>query len=435
MQAVQVRISGILRALRHLLLLAAAAAPIHGACAANSGIGGTGATANHSDNSGIGGTGAVANGNGGSGIGGTGAVASGSGIGGTGIVGTVTAFGSIFVNGVEIHYGAHTPLQINGHEIPLSRLAVGQVVAVETAKTGAQVNARSIRIMHAVSGPITRIEAGGTRFQVLGQTVALPTHTPIIGLPASPIGTPLRVDDYVQVSGLRRSDGVIVASLIRRTPPRAQVSVSGPVTGAGSFGLRIYGLVVHPANLADRTIADGTPVRITGTWAQGRLQSAHIEIEPSVPFGGRLAHLDLEGYVKSRQSPEQLRVGHVALRLTPATRFIGGDAQALTIDRRVRVSAHLDGSQRLAVDQIEFETDLPGADRSSADSTRSRRSHETDNEDHHAQSEDASSDRPESGDTDSAQPPVDNPQVDRPDFEAPEIEVPDISRPEVESPD
>lgn len=444
---------GFLRTLILALLLAAAGLPIYGAGAAgngvggtgaaanrsdNGGIGGTGATATRSDNSGIGGTGAMAKGSGDSGVGGTGAVArrSGSGIGGTGIVGTITAFGSIFVNGVEIHYGPHTLLQVDGHQAPLSRLAVGQVVAVDTTKTGNAVHAGSIRVLHAVAGPITRIDASGDRFQVLGQTVTLARNTPIIALASSSqAGTPLRVHDYVEVSGLRRSDGVIVASLVRRTPARAQVSVSGPVTAAGPFGLRVYGLTVPSGDLAGRAIADGTPVRVTGTWAQGRLKSPHVAIEPSIPFGGRLAHLDLEGYVKSRTGPENLRVGRVPLRLTPATRFKGGNAHELTVDRRVVISAHLDARQQLVVDRVDFQTGLPGIERSSAASTGSRASDRDDTQDRSNQPDGATADQPDASDRGPAQPSVDKPELDRPDVEVPEIERPDIARPEIESPD
>jgi hypothetical protein len=389
----------------------------------NGGIGGTGNIAEQAGGSGMGGTGAVARE--GSGVGGTGAVASGSGIGGTGIVGTITGFGSICVNGVEIHYGRATPLRDNGLPAPLTRLAIGQVVAVDAAGSGDQFTARHIRIVHAVTGPITHIDRRTGFLRVLGQSVQMDARTRVAGLSATADRrATLRVGDYVEVSGLRRADGVIAASLIRHTPPRSRVSVTGPVTASDRSGIHIYGLVVP-----GRSLPRGTAVRMNAILDHGRLRDTHIDVEPTVPFGGRLTRLELEGYLHAAPQPDALQIGHVKLRLTPATRVAGGDITTLAADKRVRVSAHLNAQRQLIADRIELERDRPDLDHTGPAHSRrhDRVDHESDNTANH--------ERPHADDSVQERPSVERPEVERPEVETPEIELPEIDPPEVETPD
>lgn len=306
------------------------------------------------EGSGVGGTGISAKG---SGVGGTGVSAEASGVGGTGIVGTITGFASICVNGVEIHYAADTPVDINGQSAKVADLALGQVVAVEAVGAGAEVAARRISVVHAVTGPLSRIDVNQGEAEVLGQKIELTGRTVIAGHSRSTRGEQsLKAGDFVQVSGLRRRDGTIVTSRVERTSPRAEVSISGPVTEIEPGGFRIFGLRVEPAsgNLPSE-LAAGRTVRASGTFEQARLRTERLRLEPRVPFGGRVEHLELQGYIHERPNDNTFLIGDLRVEVSRETRIRDGDASELVNDRRVRISGRLTPDQRVHAERIDIE--------------------------------------------------------------------------------
>ncbi len=309
-----------------------------------SGMGGTGNVAG--SGSGIGGTGNVA----GSGMGGTGEVAS---IGSTGIVGTITGFGSICVNGVEVHYGANTPTWMGGQPGNARGLAIGQVVSVDAQGVGHEVHARAIQVLYAVTGPVTRVDPLSGQLQVLGQQVRRR---------APGRATTVRPGDFVQVSGLRRADGVIVASRIRAAN-HGTASVTGPVTAVAPGRIRIYGLNI---NLGHTTVpaglSTGRIVHVTGRVDGGSLHADRIDVEEGLPFDGAVQHLSIEGYVRNRHGHHEVTVGGTEVRISPNTRFTAGGAGALKEDVRVRISGRVGPDHRLDAERIEFEHERPEHD-------------------------------------------------------------------------
>ncbi|MBY0339101.1 MAG: hypothetical protein K2X11_20985, partial [Acetobacteraceae bacterium] len=168
------------------------------------GIGGTGGIADR----GIGGTGAVAA----RGIGGTGVIA-------TGIIGTITAFGSIWANGRRVEVGA-AAISLDGEPATEAMLRVGGVVALlARPDTAGTLVADAVELRVAVAGPVDRVEPGGT-FTILGQRVA-PDGTRRGDVTPAP-------GVWLAVSGLRRPDGVIVASRIGPWPERRGWLLRGP---------------------------------------------------------------------------------------------------------------------------------------------------------------------------------------------------------------
>lgn len=310
--------------------------------------------------SGVGGTGAATHGGG---IGGTGSLAAGegtesnqdigrnSGIGGTGIVGIITGFASICVNDIEIHYDPETPLQINGRPATAKELAVGQLVMAEATGSGNELAARNISVQYAVSGEIANVSEATGQVQVMGQEVQITEHT------INPDGTRVanfHAGDYVQVSGLRKQDGVIVAARIDRAPVQNEVSVSGPVSRVSDHEFSVYGLRVAPAsgNVPDG-IAAGREVRVSGQMKGGILKAEKIEIAPVVPFDGRSQRLELQGYLHVSRTPGELSVGQVQLEISPQYEI----GEKLATDQLVRVSARLTPEKRLVVEHIEVARD------------------------------------------------------------------------------
>lgn len=196
------------------LLIGCSASPLNRH--ASSGPGGIGGTGNFpSDHSGIGGTGRTLD----EGLGGTGRVAKGGdegGIGGTGIVGTITAFGSIWVNDAHVHFDETTPITINQSPATSGELQLGQVVAVNSMARGDAFQANSIDIVHEVVGPIHTLMLNEGKLEVLNQDVLFEESTVFFDTESqSELKTEqLLAGAFVEVSGLRQSDGDIVASRI-----------------------------------------------------------------------------------------------------------------------------------------------------------------------------------------------------------------------------
>ena len=136
------------------------------------------------------------------------------GIGGTGIVGVIQRFGSIFVNGERIGYAPDVPVRINGEAASVKALRIGHVARVVAQRqANGMLTTNRIDAVSEVVGPIESVKGG--EMTVLGQKVAWTGREN------------WRVGTQVAVSGLRRTDGVIVASLVEQRR-NAIARVTGP---------------------------------------------------------------------------------------------------------------------------------------------------------------------------------------------------------------
>lgn len=198
------------------------------------------------------------------------------GIGGTGVIGTIRGFGSILVNGLRIAYPADAAVFLDGEPAKAADLKVGHVVSIVARPEGAGLTTWRIDVASEVVGPVE--SAVPDRLVVLGQRVST------AGLPGG-----WKAGDRVAVSGLRRPDGVIVASLIE---PRAggPERVAGPVRrgadGAPTIGdLRLTGTSVPLV---------GRRALVTGAASAGALQVTNAA---NTAFPPGLRSASIEAYV------------------------------------------------------------------------------------------------------------------------------------------
>lgn len=200
------------------------------------------------------------------------------GIGGTGVIGTIRRFGSIFVNGLRIAYPADVPVLIDGDPARASDLKIGQVVHAVAHPEAGGLATRRIDVTSEVVGPVERAAPG--RITVLGQTVST------AGLPGD-----WKPGARVAVSGLRRPDGVIVASLIepRETGP---ARVAGPVRRGGDGFLRIGDLRLEGAN----ALPPGQRALVTGEASGGVLRVTNA-VRTGLPFPPGLMRVSIEAYI------------------------------------------------------------------------------------------------------------------------------------------
>jgi hypothetical protein len=195
------------------------------------------------------------------------------------VIGTIRKFGSIIVNDLRITYPPDVPVRIDGRSAAVGDLRIGHVVRVVALETGGTLGTRRIDVTSEVVGPVEAVRKGG--LTVLGQRVALPT-TQREGW---------TVGDRVAVSGLRRPDGVVVASLVERRldgPAR----VAGPVRrgpdGSPMIGdLRLVG--VDAGQIGRRAVVTGAP-------AGSSLTVAGIEDSRALFVPG-LRRVSIEAYV------------------------------------------------------------------------------------------------------------------------------------------
>ena len=317
------------------------------------GIGGTGALPRlPDDEGGIGGTGALPRGpDDEGGVGGTGLSIHGD----TGIIGTITGFASICVGGMEVHYATDTPVAIDGQRATTVQLAAGQVVEVIAKGTGSEVSAQSITVRHIVSGPVTRVDAERSEIDVVGQTVRLTPATRAGGGDGdySAVPTAFPVNSFVQVSGLRRGDGVVVASRVSGGAASDVVQVSGPVTTLDSGAPAIAGTQLRIEGRAQLPVGD--EVHVIGRWDGNAVVARSVELIPRIPFEGRVPRLDIEGYAQQSVAG-QLHVGPFLVELPKVP---SPDALPLPApDARIRIQAVVH-DRHVIVERIGVISDLP----------------------------------------------------------------------------
>lgn len=269
------------------------------------------------------------------GIGGTGVMSSNPdddrGIGGTGIMGTIRGFGSIIVNGMHVTYAPDVPVRIDGQPRAASDLRIGQVVQVVAEASNGVLRTKRIDVTSEVVGPIEARE--GTTLRVLGQTVSTEKLTD---------AKQWRRGERVAVFGLRRPDGVIVASLIEHRPDGPD-KVVGSVTRLRDGSLRIGQLRLSRGTPA----LAGTRIVLEGEYRDGVLDVTRTVRERDLLDPG-IRRFSMEAYVE--RTPKGLRLGsglEVAGKV-PAALPSGSYAPAV-------VTAVADQRGRLDLQQVSLE--------------------------------------------------------------------------------
>jgi hypothetical protein len=269
------------------------------------------------------------------GIGGTGITRGDDhGIGGTGIVGVIQRFGSIYVNGERVTYASDVPVRIDGEAASPKALRIGQLArVVATRQADGTLVTRNIAIASEVSGPIEQVK--GNELTVLGQKIV-----------ASSKESKLRAGTQVAVYGLRRTDGVIVASLVEPRKDAAE-RVTGLVE-RGPDGLHIGGLKLSGVD----PLLVGQRVQIEGSANQGAMQAARTRIDDFSDLVGA-SRLSIEAYVQRAGSSLQLGSGLVA---RDSSRFGPAAGEA-----RMVVNGVFDRSRGLQIESTQAIGQGPGA--------------------------------------------------------------------------
>jgi hypothetical protein len=334
---------------------------------ADGGVGGTGTLPGEPDEGGIGGTGIQPGDPDEGGIGGTGVQSSGTdegGIGGTGVqaqtvigivgivgivgrTGTTAALDTIRVGGTEIRHDADTVVRIDDHAVGIEALAIGDVVEVIAADDGSHITARSIVARHAISGPIASTDSADNLIYVLGQTVDITEAVSATGDPLA-----LAKGDFVDIGGLRRNDGTLMASKIAVTPARSSIQLTGPLSVAAPGRLRVGETPVRVEGGSHIATEPDRIARVSGRWDGTTIVAREIQLVPRVPFRGRVDRVEIEGYLRgARPDVRDVDVAVGDFRVRVPETIAGRQLSSIRSDQRVRVNGHV-SANRVVADRL-----------------------------------------------------------------------------------
>ncbi len=217
------------------------------------------------------------------------------GIGGTGVIGTIRRFGSIVVNDLRITYPPSVRVTMDDVPATTHDLRLGHVVEVLAHRRLGGLATTEIAVRSEVVGAVESIDQDG--FKVLGQQIVLEhgKHSTI-----------RRIGEIVAISGLRRPDGSVVASLVEPRPGAA-LRLRGPLrtneNGDLTIGtLRIAGL---------DPILVGRRVSLSGEKHDEIFQPSIIVVEAPVPFAAEADRLSIEAYMAASSDGLSLGSGLV----------------------------------------------------------------------------------------------------------------------------
>jgi hypothetical protein len=233
------------------------------------------------------------------------------GIGGTGVIGTIRKFGSIVVNDMRIAYPSDVAVRIDGQPATVADLKLGHVVRVAASGDAGAYSTRMIDVTSEVVGPVER--RSGKTLTVAGQTVSTS---------ALKGGDRWAVGDRVAVSGLRRTDGTVAASLIEPRPGDG-IKVAGPVTQAADGSVRIGNLPLSGASAA----LIGQRAVVEGTLTEGRLSVLRGTPETEL-LPRDISRLSVEAYVERHGGNLRLGSG-LAVSGSPASLPAGRAVRAV----------------------------------------------------------------------------------------------------------
>ncbi len=266
------------------------------------GIGGTGIIAG---TDGIGGTGHRGDPDA-DGIGGTGLWANLAGSGDVAIYGVVTSLDTLVVNGHGMYLSENSEYLLNGLPEKIATMNVGQVIAVRAGLVDEVITAKAVHSDDAVIGPVDSVATDGAWLEVLGQRVVLGSYTQVNLGPGRDSPAAIHAGDVVRISGLRRLDGSIDASLILMAGSDTSYSVAGWAmrTADNSFVVGSLRLpTVATAGLED----PAHRVVVTGTVRDGEFAVDQVAIRQALPFADEVTRWSIQGYAAIDPNFDQIR--------------------------------------------------------------------------------------------------------------------------------
>jgi hypothetical protein len=287
------------------------------------------------------------------------AATAGVGSGGTGAAfsGPISGFGSIIVNGVRIDDSDASITLDDDAGARTSDLKLGMMVDVEGERDAGGMTGKANRIAaHSFArGPVSGIDNG--RLTVLGVTVTVTSRTVFDGAGVTDLAS-LRMNDAVEVHGIRNASGGVNATRIeRKAGGSSTVVVTGVVQDAAGSRFTVNGATVHyqPGSLVDMPdgIAAGILVQVKGTMsgADTLTASSVRQLRPA-PAAKDHQHVELDGVVTAFTSAAAFDVNGMPVTIANGAKVEGVPA----LGAQVQVGGSMAGGA-LVADKVEVEDD------------------------------------------------------------------------------
>ena len=279
--------------------------------------------------------------------------------------GPIDDFGSIVLNGETI--GTVTAsILVNGMPASEVDLNVGQVVRVDSLIDNSVSTATLVQYQANVIGPMTAIDAQMGVLTVLGQTIDTDAATEL-NLPGVASLVDIPVDTVVEVSGLSRPDGSLLATYLGTPAAINQFSIGTAVTAVDLAGMQftVGGILVDYSQAAIIDLIGGQPAAgqivlvIGSTFGNaGELiaeQVLQLGVEPGIfslldtdlanssvaasQVGDSVGfQANFIGFIETSNNATTLTINNVFVSFDAATSIVGGAASDLNVGVLVQIT-------------------------------------------------------------------------------------------------
>jgi hypothetical protein len=287
------------------------------------------------------------------------AATAGVGSGGTGAAfsGPISGFGSIIVNGVRIDDSDASITLDDDAGGGNADLKLGMMVDVEGERDagGTTGKASHIAAHSFVRGPISGID--NNQLRVLGVTVTVTSRTVFDGAGVSELGS-LRMNDAVEVHGIRNASGGVNATRIeRKTGGSSAVVLTGMVQDVTGPAFTVNGTTVQyqRGNLVDMPngIAAGMLVQVKGTMSRSdTVTASSVRVLRPAPAAKDRQHVEVDGVITRFTSAAAFEVNGMPVTIGNGAKVDGVPAHGA----RVQVEGSMAGGTLIA-DKVEIEDD------------------------------------------------------------------------------
>lgn len=270
------------------------------------------------------------------------------GISGTGIsFGSIIGFSSVIVNGTKLEVTNNTEIFVDELFATQADLKVGHVIRVDTDFENKI--AKRIDYVETVRGPIVIVPTFNPdtfegSFDLLGQAIVTQSNTILDGFSDLSL---LSIGDVLDVSGVRNSNGAIIARYINlKLPPVTEYRVIGTVSDFTGASFKIGNLTIDfstadTGELDGVSIDENIEVRIKGTSSSydsglSSIVASKITPNPLQVVATDNIQLELEGAINEFTSLTNFKVNGIAINASNAV-FEQGSAADLQLNQLVEV--------------------------------------------------------------------------------------------------
>ncbi len=282
------------------------------------------------------------------GIGGSGFVVAEGGIGGSGVVmGSITGFGSVYVNGIK-YDTSQAKFYRDGKLATQEDFSLGENIEVTgridaTTSTGI---ADIISYDSDIKGVVTVVSADNEIIRIMGQDVKT---TPLTVLNGFEQLQDLTLENYVEVSGNRDSEGVLIADSIKLIAPffidnNSSIAIEGEITRVNEElkMILVQDTIVDYSAVANLELPDNTPQ--IGQYVEIESELNYIEdkiviassVNPKTPYQHFAAGtvLSVKGLVTELDTNAafDFQVNGQPVILTEQSKFLLGKRKDISLD-------------------------------------------------------------------------------------------------------